>query len=572
MGPVFARAYRRLLEMASPSLDIILRQIIQSPGLPAPNSSLAYWAIPPAPISQHNGDPRILIPEYADVVIIGSGITGTSFARAILDWSKLYGPDLLKVVMLEARDTCSGATGRNGGHIAPILYSEYGDLKNQYGTAVAKEIIRFRLSHLPELLSVAEREGLQEESQCREVEAFDVFCDAALFDDAKSRLAVYREDLPAESQHYKTYESAESLKNLQLSSKFAGCLSTRGGALHPYRLVTGILSRLLRDYPSRFHLYTQTPCTAISSNGNIPLYQATTSKGVIRTPHIVHATNAWISHLLPGLRRKVIPARGVMTAQRPRTSDFGSDSANTQVHVPLFTSDRSFVFYHGKSTYTYDYLTQQPTRMERSEDSIKLYPRPQGEIMLGCRLAPDAWFIGCADDRERNPETCEYLAKALDGYFQEGQNPQSTERVISMWSGILGLSVDEKPWVGRVPEIISGRRQPELRTMTDKNHNGAALDNTLRACGIERRSFSFPSASRMAAPGEWVAAGYTGEGMVHAWMCGKALAHMVLNSGRCGLWKDKSGHLVRLPEPFRITEGRWRNTWLDKFKADQISL
>ena len=46
--------------------------------------------------------------EEADVVIIGSGITGTSVA-----YNALSRESALNVVMLEAREVCSGATGRS---------------------------------------------------------------------------------------------------------------------------------------------------------------------------------------------------------------------------------------------------------------------------------------------------------------------------------------------------------------------------------------------------------------------------------------------------------------------------
>jgi hypothetical protein len=170
-------------------------------------------------------------------VIIGSGITGTSFARAILGHNS--GNDVqgkpLKIIMLEARDTCSGATGRfveffhpffqthivvkelterirNGGHITPVLYSDYIGLKETYGKEMAKQIIRFRLSHLQELLTVAKEENLLDDSQCRQVEAFDVFHDTGLFRKALSWLREYQTDLPEESLHFKVYESPAELE------------------------------------------------------------------------------------------------------------------------------------------------------------------------------------------------------------------------------------------------------------------------------------------------------------------------------------------------------------------------
>lgn len=45
------------------------------------------------------------LPSKADVVVIGSGITGTFAARELVNNGK-------NVLMLEAREACSGATGR----------------------------------------------------------------------------------------------------------------------------------------------------------------------------------------------------------------------------------------------------------------------------------------------------------------------------------------------------------------------------------------------------------------------------------------------------------------------------
>lgn len=63
--------------------------------------------MPPSPISDHGSDETAKLPERADIVVLGSGMTGTAFARTIMENNKE-----LKVVMLEARGACSGATGR----------------------------------------------------------------------------------------------------------------------------------------------------------------------------------------------------------------------------------------------------------------------------------------------------------------------------------------------------------------------------------------------------------------------------------------------------------------------------
>jgi len=77
---------------------------------PRSNPLIAYWQDPPDPeVADYLS--RNTLPETVDTVIVGSGITGTSIAYNLLsNPSKAAG----KLLMLEARQACSGATGRNG--------------------------------------------------------------------------------------------------------------------------------------------------------------------------------------------------------------------------------------------------------------------------------------------------------------------------------------------------------------------------------------------------------------------------------------------------------------------------
>ena len=92
-----------------------------------------------------------------------------------------------------------------------MLYHDYIALKRHHGKEMAKKIIRFRLAHLENLLSVAEEEDLMGDSQCRKVEALDVFTDKTLYRQAKKWLHEYKTDLPEESAHYKIYEKPEEI-------------------------------------------------------------------------------------------------------------------------------------------------------------------------------------------------------------------------------------------------------------------------------------------------------------------------------------------------------------------------
>jgi len=91
------------------------------PGLPRPQPTVSYWQDPPDPIS--NLRTTAYLPQHADIVIIGGGITGASTAYHLL----ARNPSLA-IVLLEAREAASGASGRNGRletlcHSNPAFYA-----------------------------------------------------------------------------------------------------------------------------------------------------------------------------------------------------------------------------------------------------------------------------------------------------------------------------------------------------------------------------------------------------------------------------------------------------------------
>jgi len=122
------------------------------------------------------------MPERADVVVIGSGVTGASVCRAVLRAGP--GPEL-KVVMLEARSVCSGATGRNGGHakVSPWEVVRALGLRGIRG-ARARKIVGFQTAHLRVLGELCRAEGIGV-AEMREVETVDLFMDGEGWAEAK---------------------------------------------------------------------------------------------------------------------------------------------------------------------------------------------------------------------------------------------------------------------------------------------------------------------------------------------------------------------------------------------------
>jgi len=77
------------------------------PGLPRSKPTISYWQDPPDEIADLRS--TVDLPNVADIVVIGSGISGSCISNTLLQ--VLPGS---KVVMLEARQAASGASGRNG--------------------------------------------------------------------------------------------------------------------------------------------------------------------------------------------------------------------------------------------------------------------------------------------------------------------------------------------------------------------------------------------------------------------------------------------------------------------------
>ena len=76
--------------------------------LPSEGSTTSFWHSEPSEyLLGHRTTPEL--PDYADVIIVGSGITGASAARFLAEDKRAQG---LSIVMLDAREACWGATGR----------------------------------------------------------------------------------------------------------------------------------------------------------------------------------------------------------------------------------------------------------------------------------------------------------------------------------------------------------------------------------------------------------------------------------------------------------------------------
>lgn len=459
------QAIKALLDLNG-TFEALIARIHQGPSLPCPNPTQPYWLENP-PFPELVNIQSEELPETTDVLIIGSGITAAATAYTLLNESTRKNQPV-KITVLEARDICSGATGRNGGHIKASPHETFERLEKNFGTERAVALTRFQLSHLQHLTKFCDSKGY-EKAECRKVETVDLFFDEKTFDKACHTLSRLKTLLP--ELQARIIEAEEARQQFAVSDQVIGVISYQAGALWPYRFVTSIWNDLLQSYPKHITLETNTPALSIDKQGTI--YNVATNRGVIKCNHVVHATNAWMGHLLPHLNKKATGMRAHMSAQNP----------GDEYNYKGFHGDRSWSMIHGPDDF--DYMTQ----------------RPSGDIMLGggaFRSKNDGLDqIGIWDDSRTDVFTSAYLAGILPIVFsQEKQKSQShtqSRYLQQHWSGIISLTGDLLPFVGKLDSGVYA-----------KNAQGNAA--------------------------EWIAAGYNGEGMVFAWLCGTALGLMIMGS------------------------------------------
>ncbi|TCD71719.1 hypothetical protein EIP91_005485 [Steccherinum ochraceum] len=469
--------------------------------LPVPNPTRSFWATSQTPQVDPAEGSTGPIAEDADICIIGSGITGISaayhLARALQ--GKKVKEGVVKVVILEARDFCSGATGRNGGHLTETrqFFHEFSRMAQQQGTDEAVRAKALEHYNVQGIVSFIREEHLEDHVDLVSGGLLQLFTNdeeyritLAQYDAAKAA-GVNVEDiqwLTAEETKLKYgafYPAMVSPGNNLWPLKLVGALFRRAETIgHSDRSITKL----------DLVLHTHTPVTAIdhiSEAGSTHRFALATPRGSVKCSYILHATNAYVSHLLPHMAGPdgVIPTRGQVVATRASVT---SDVLTTIA---------------GAANDDFEYWFPRPVR----ED-------PEGKplIILGggreVTLPQGESYV--TDDSVLNPNVSkflrEFLPKTFPGRFEVDKEPDME------WSGIMGFTKSTDPFVGPVVD----RSKPQ-----------------------DNRSFE----------GQYVAAGYSGHGMPRAFACAEAVAQMIIADMEGKEWEVPDwfprSYLIRPDDP-----------------------
>ncbi|KAF3491935.1 uncharacterized protein GIQ15_01452 [Arthroderma uncinatum] len=374
--------------------------------LPRDSPTVSYWQDPPDGIAHFRSTPKL--PESADVVIVGSGISGACIAYYILSRSPAA-----NVIILEARQACSGASGRNAA----------------VGIEEAVKIARLEYDNIKQVHAFAREHGISCES--RELETVDIIYDQTVWDESVRTIDQMRKAMGEDDPVSKyTLWNSKDAEERFLCKGAVGAITYEAGSISAYKFVIGVLKLCLEKGAN---LQTGTPVTAItlvSGDGDESRWIISTPRGKLLASKTIIATNGYTAAIYPKLQGRIVPVKGQITAQRP--------GAN----IPRDGLPRTYSFVYSGG---YDYMIPKPEGSKFAGDIVMGGGFTKGEDKGLSQY-------GTTDDTTVALEISEYLTSSTKKFFGDNWGQDDPEgRVRREWSGIMGYSTDGFPWVGEIP-------------------------------------------------------------------------------------------------------------------------
>ncbi|KAJ4328772.1 hypothetical protein N0V84_000777 [Fusarium piperis] len=427
-------------------------------GLPSANPTSSAWQEPAAPIATTK----------TDIAIIGSGITGTSVAHTLLNHPN---GSKLRVTILEARNACSGATGRNGGHLVSDTCDHFEHLVTTFGVEEATKMLKFSEANIEELKALIGQlnEPEKEAVEFRQVISTSTLGDKPTLERLRHSLKLMQDAVRETKLGYNLVEDEDIIhKKYKYRDGLAVFEQEGAGALWSYRLVTILQKHLLDDNRDRFSIETNTPVVSISHEENAsrsgPGYVLKTPRGTMRARKVIHCTNGYSSHLLPSLTGRLYPLRGTVSVQDPGLSfpRLGHQYSWTKMHNGYYDPETR------RLTFGL-YYAQQNAKT--------------GEIVIGGE-SQEAENLLTSDDSKVAASARNHISSIVPKIYLDADDARAKK----VWSGIMGFTADGLPMIGNLDRITTGRTGTE----------------------------------------EWIAAGFNGHGMDKCWLSGQAVARMAL--------------------------------------------
>ena len=314
-----------------------------------------------------------------DLLVVGGGFAGLS---AALEMAKLG----YKVALLEARNLCWAASGRNGGQALPGLSSGMKLIEKQLGLASARRIWQMSCEAV-ELIT-------------KRITTYKIECEWApgsiTCADSPRKARDLAQELAYMQQVYgyeQQWFDRNQVRDLIASPRYyAASLEPIGGHLHPLKYGLG-LARACRD--AGVSMYEHSPVNRLEYKGDKVF--AHTGKARLQASYALLAGNCLLEQFAPrlaaSLARRIMPVGTYIGA----TSPLGETLARELIPGNQAVCDNSFVLdyfrFGGDTSLLFGGRVSYSTRTPRNLVGVmqqriaRIFPQLEGNTQAQVRLA-----------------------------------------------------------------------------------------------------------------------------------------------------------------------------------------
>ena len=366
------------------------------------------------------------VPKTTKYLVIGSGLSGSLTAWSLID-SGVSGHD---IVILEAREAVSGASGRNAGHVRPDAFRGFSAYAKVHGGEQAKKIIKNEKLVFEKLDAFVRERHV--DCAFNSTTTFDVCLSSEFAAYEKESLETYKA-AGGDVSHVKFFEGSEAESRTRVKETVAA-YEWPAGSSHPAKLTQWVLSEVVSK---GVRLWTHCPATSVSKipTSGAPksaLWEVSTPRGTVASETVVHCTNAYASYLLPQLSNFVTPSRAQANSFVPSACLSGSNAHSDTMSL-RYSLHHFFSF------------------IQRREDGVVVFGVSRGNPEWSQETTES---IVTFDDTVYNDEVAATSAKAFTTIFPEERVKQKRhgEGADHHWSGTIAMTPDSVPMVGEIDD------------------------------------------------------------------------------------------------------------------------
>jgi len=354
-----------------------------------------YWL---TTVEMPRAEASPLLPENADVAVIGAGFTGLSAARTLAKRGA-------KVAVLESETIGWGASSRNGGMVLTGMKLGVNQLISRYGRELAQRMYAASLASIDCVEQIVREEGI--ECDFSRSGHLEVACKQKHFDDYARQAEVIAREFNHELRVVERQDlSAEIGSNIY----FGGMVDEVSAGLNPARYVAGLASAAIKAGAEIFEHARVESLERESRHGEAG-WKLTTAQGRLWARDVFVGTSGYTGRATPALQKKIIP--------------IGSFIITTEIlpeKLARELSPRNRMIYDSKNYLYYYRLT------------------PDGRMLFGGRAA----FFPENDQTVRR--SAEILRRGMIDVY-----PQLSDAKLEyVWGGTLDFAFDIMPHAGQI--------------------------------------------------------------------------------------------------------------------------